>query len=55
MWYDYLSSHAIYILSVLYNLIFVDQVFECVGNLFLLGALITISHIGLLIDPWDRL
>ena len=42
MQYDYLSFYTIYILSALYNLIFVDQVFECVGNLFLLGALITI-------------
>ena len=25
MWYDYLSSHAIYILSALYDLIFVTK------------------------------
>ena len=41
MWYDYLSFFAIYILSALYDLIFIDQVFECMGNLFLLRALIT--------------
>jgi len=44
MWYDYLSSYAIYILSTLYDLIFVDQVFECIGNLFFLGALIILEY-----------
>ena len=37
MWYDYLSSHAIYILSALYDLIFATKCFECMETRSFLG------------------
>jgi len=46
-WYVYLISHAIYILTPLYNLILEIKCFKCVGNSFLPGALITTVLLGI--------
>jgi len=40
-WFAYLSSHTIYYLDPIVYFV-VDQMFKCVGNYFLLGALITL-------------
>jgi len=41
-WFAYLSSHTIYYLDPIVYLDVVDQMFKCVGNYSLLGALITL-------------
>jgi len=50
------SGHVVCLLKLLYYLYLdpivcldiVDQIFKCIGNYFLLGALITSSHMDLL-------